>query len=200
MAEGYWEKRYREGDTPWDTDEVNGHFPSALREFDIQPCAVLEIGCGTGTNAIWFAQQGFDVTAVDVSEEAIRRAKEKATKAGVCCRFIAACAMKMEIEGAPFGLAYDFGCLHVYHTPWERSAIAAGVARHLSDDGLWLSVLGSADGPPREGGPARQTAQAIVTAVEPHFEILELRAVRLDPASDTSAEAWRCLMRKRRRW
>ena len=200
MTEGYWEKRYSEGDTPWDTDEVNGHFPSALQEFGIRPCAALEIGCGTGTNAIWFARQGFDVTAVDVSQEAIRRAERKAVGADVRCRFIAACAMKMEIEGAPFEFAYDLGCLHVYHTPWERSAIAAGVARHLSDGGLWLCLLGSADGPPRESGPPRQSAQAIVTAVEPHFEILELKAVRLSPASDTSAEAWRCLMRKRRRW
>jgi|GEM_PF-4856403 len=101
MTEGYWETQYREGKTPWDTDEVNGHFPAAVAEFGIQPCAALEIGCGTGTNAIWFAQQGFDVTAVDVSEEAIRQAEQKAAIADVRCRFIAACAMTMEIEGRP---------------------------------------------------------------------------------------------------
>lgn len=200
MTVGYWEKQYREGNTPWDREEVNGHFPSAVQEFGIRPCRVLEIGCGTGSDAIWFAQQGFDVTAIDVSPEAIRRAKHKAAEACVRCRFIAASATNAQIEGPAFKFAYDFGCLHVYHTPWERSAIAAGVAGQLAGDGLWLSVLGSADGPPREGGPARQSAQAIVTAVEPHLEILELKATRLNPDSDTAAEAWRCLMRKRRRF
>lgn len=200
MADEYWDKRYREGDIPWDTDAINGHLTAVLEERGIQPCAVLEIGCGTGTNAIWLAQQGFDVTAVDVSDEAIRMAGQKAAEAGVGCRFIAACAMNMEIEGDPFEFAYDCGCLHVYHTPWARSAVAATVARHLASDGLWLSVIGSADGAPREGGPARQTASAIVAAVEPHFEILELKATRYGVGSDAAPEAWRCLMRKRRQW
>ena len=197
MADNYWEKRYLEGDTPWDSDAIARTLPAVLQEHNIQPSAALEIGCGTGASAIWLAQQGFAVTAVDVSKEAIRRVRQKAAEAGVRCRLIVACAMKMEIEGDPFEFAYDYGCLHVYHTPWHRSAIAAGVARHLADNGLWLSVLGSADGPPREGGEARQSALGIVAAVEPHFEILELKATDLDTAPDL---AWRCLMRKRRQW
>ena len=33
-------------------------------EFRIAPCRAVELGCGTGTNAVWLAQQGFDLTAV----------------------------------------------------------------------------------------------------------------------------------------
>ena len=200
MASEHWDKRYREGETPWDTGVVNGHLPQVLQERDIDPCRALEIGCGTGTNAIWMAQQGFDVTAVDLSGEAIERATKKAEEAGARCRFLADSATTMEIEGDGFGFAWDFGCFHVFDTLWARAALAANVARHLAVDGIWLSVISSADGGPRDSGPPRRTASEILAAVEPHLEIVELRAERYQAGSSEGFEAWRALMRKRREW
>ena len=45
-----------------------------VADYDIAPCSVLEIGCGTGTNAIWLTEQGFKVAASDISEVAISQA------------------------------------------------------------------------------------------------------------------------------
>ncbi len=200
MASEHWDRRYREGETPWDTGVVNGHLSEVLQEHGIVPCRALEIGCGTGTNTIWMAQQGFDVTALDLSGEAIQRARRKAKEAGVRCRFLAASATTMAIEGDGFGFAWDFGCFHTFDTPWAQAALAANMARHLTVDGLWLSVISSADGGPRDNGPPRRTASEIVAAVDPHLEIVELEAVRYQPGSSEAFEAWRALMRKRREW
>ena len=63
MADMHWDKRYLDGETPWDSGTVCGHLQAGLQDFGIEPCRALEVGCGTGTNAIWLAQQGFDVTS-----------------------------------------------------------------------------------------------------------------------------------------
>ncbi len=200
MSGEHWDKRYIEGETPWDSNTVCAHLPATLQEHGIGAGKMLEIGCGTGTNAIWLAQQGFNVTAVDVSGEAIKRAERKAAEAGVNCRFIVVSALEMEIEGGPFEFAFDRGCFHTNHSSWDRSAFAARVAQHLTDDGHWLSLIGSTDGAPRDGGPPRLSVLEIAAAVEPHFEIVDLKSTRFAPEDDESAESWRCLMRKRRRW
>lgn len=200
MTGEHWDKRYIDGETPWDQGVVSEHLPAVLQEFGIEPCKVLEVGCGTGTDSIWLAQQGFDITAVDISGEAIQRAKQKATDADVTCRFLTASALEMDVDGGPFEFVFDRGCFHTNHSAWERAAFALRVAAHLVDDGRWLSLMGSTDGAPRESGPPRVSVLEIAAAVEPHFEIVELKATRFVPGSDDSAESWRCLMRKRRTW
>ena len=197
MTQQDWNQRYLDGDIPWDNDEINAHLAWVIREHGIAPCAALEIGCGTGTNAVWLAGQGFSVTAADVAGEALQRARARAAAANAECRFVLGDATTLSFEGGPFAFAYDCGCLHSFREPEGRSALAANVARHLAPDGLWMSILGSADSAPRDDGPPQRSALDIVTAVEPCFELVELKAVSYRPEGD-SFEAWRCVMRKRR--
>ena len=49
----------------------------------LPPGRALDVGMGQGRNSLWLAQQGWDVTGVDISEEGIRRAQEQAAKIGV---------------------------------------------------------------------------------------------------------------------
>jgi len=76
-----WEQRYETNELPWDSGRADGNLSAALERYDIAPCRVLELGCGTGSNAIWLAQQGFDVTALDISEVALERARQAAKRA-----------------------------------------------------------------------------------------------------------------------
>ncbi len=68
--------------TPPPTSSVFGALVCRL----IAPAKVFEIGCGYGDNSIWLAKQGFEVTAIDLSEEAIRYAIDNAKKEGVDCK------------------------------------------------------------------------------------------------------------------
>jgi SAM-dependent methyltransferase len=158
----------------------------------------LDIGCGTGDNSIWLAQNSFQVTGVDISEVAIQKAIEKALKADVKCTFMVIDFLKQAIEGAPFGFVFDRGCFHSLNSDEERNSFAENVAAHLGEDGLWLSLIGNADAQRQGPGPPQRTARDIVNAVEPHFEILSLISGYFGSNHPSPPRAWVCLMRKRR--
>lgn len=185
-----WDKRYVDNELPWDSGRPDEHLAAVIKAHGIKPGRALEIGCGTGTNSIWLAQQGFKVTGMDISPTAIARAEEKAAAAGVNCRFLVGDFMVDQAPGAPFAFVYDRGCLHVFEGHEELSRFASRVRDVLAPDGIWHSLIGSTDGPPRDTGPPRQSATAIVAAVEPWFEVLELRSTTFDNEEHKHARAW----------
>ncbi len=204
-AENKWDQLYQGGFKPWDTGQPDSHLISVVREKRIHRGRALEVGCGTGTNAIWLAQQGLDVTAIDVSPTALAQARAKA--GAETCNFVLGDFMELPAPAAPFDFAFDLGCFHVFFAePKERSTFAKQMSKFLASDGLWLCVAGNADG--GQLGPPAISALDIVVAVEPCFEILSLTATQLNLAGAAQLEAmgfatrfeyrgWSCLMRKR---
>jgi len=163
----------------------------------IPGCKALDIGCGTGDNSIWLAQNGFQVIGTDTSDIALEKAKEKASKANVECNFILVDFLKNEIEGAPFGFAFDRGCFHAFGSENDRRRFAQNVAAHLEEAGLWLTLVGNADEHRQGPGPPQRTAGDIVSAVEPYFEILSLTSGHFGSNRPNPPRAWICLMKKR---
>lgn len=78
----------------------------------IRPGRALDLGCGTGREVIYLAQQGFDATGVDISPTAIRMAREAADAAGVDARFVVDDLTKMSQLEGPFDLLTDYGALN----------------------------------------------------------------------------------------
>lgn len=107
-----WNARYAAGELPWDSGLPSRELANVLQEYEIPPGRALELGCGTGTNAIWLAQLGFDVTAVDVAPNALRIARDKATTAGVAVTWIEADAQNFGSGREPFDFVFDRGCYH----------------------------------------------------------------------------------------
>jgi SAM-dependent methyltransferase len=189
-----WEQRYETGFTPWDIGRPDRHLIQIVEDHPVPPGRALEVGCGTGTNAIWLAEQGFEVLATDVSALALKQAREKVAQAGAAVTLLQG---SFPSDGAPFAFAFDRGCFHSFDDDTERADFAAQLASQLEADGLWLSIIGSTDGPPRDHGPPRRSAQQVTTAVEPRFEILSLQARNMDANVPTVPRAWICLMKKR---
>ena len=67
-----WERHYDEKDLRWDLDEVAPPFVHLWEKRDIPPCRAIVPGCGAGHEAIFLAEKGFEVTAVDYSHGAVR--------------------------------------------------------------------------------------------------------------------------------
>ena len=82
----------------------------------------------------------------------------------------------------------------MFDEPAERQRFAAHVSAALAPGGLWLSLIGSTEGPPREVGPPRRSARDVTLAIEPAMEIVELRSAEF---RGTNANAWFCLSRQR---
>ena len=195
--EDHYRERYKSGNTPWDVGQPDSNLIEVVTKNPILSCKVLEIGCGTGDNSIWLAQNRFEVIGTDSSEIALQKAREKASKANVACDFVLVDFLKNEIEGAPFGFVFDRGCFHSFSSEKDRRRFAQNVAAHLKEDGLWLTIVGNADERRQCPGPPQRTAGDIVLAVEPCFKVLSLTSSHFGSNSPNPPRAWRCLMQKR---
>jgi SAM-dependent methyltransferase len=89
----------------------------------------LELGCGTGTDTVYLATHGWDVTAVDMVPKALATARRKASGAGVAPRFIEGDVTRLSELGVGDGydLVLDFGCFHTLPED-RRPAYVAGVS------------------------------------------------------------------------
>ena len=74
MPDHDWNEHYASGQMPWDSDEPDPALVAPVEAGTIPAGRTLEVGCGTGTNALWLAAHGFDVLGLDVSTLAIDRA------------------------------------------------------------------------------------------------------------------------------
>jgi SAM-dependent methyltransferase len=192
-----FQKMYETGYTPWDIGKPDFNLLQTVTATPIKPCKALDIGCGTGDNSLWLCRQNFRVLGIDSSEIAIEKAKEKAFKAGIQCTFMAIDFLTSRIEGAPFGFAFDRGCFHALYSRKKRKDFAENVHAHLRKDGLWLSLIGSADDQRHAFGPPQWTAREIVESVERYFKILSLVSTYFGANSPSAPRAWACLMQKR---
>jgi SAM-dependent methyltransferase len=200
MAERDWNDSYATGNLPWDTGIPDENLVELVEAGTLAPGRVLEIGCGTGTNALWLAQKSFDVLGVDLAPLAIEKARDKSAardQSAGAARFEVLDFLAARPDGAPFDLVFDRGCFHVFDEADQRARFAERVAELLAPNGMWLSLVGSTEGAPRDMGPPRRSARDLAAAIEPSLELVTLRAARFDPNSDTPLCAWVCLSRKR---
>ena len=189
-----WNESYASGQLPWDTGQPEPLLVEFVTSGAVTPSPTLEIGAGTGTNAIWMAERGFDVLGIDVSPLAVERAHSKMEGRALRCRFAACDFLAAPPPDGPFQFVFDRGCFHVFDEPVERQRFAAQVAAALAPGGLWLSLIGSTEGPSRDVGPPRRSAREVALAIEPVLEIVELRSAEF---RGHGAKAWFCLSRRR---
>lgn len=189
-----WDGRYQGGATPWETGRADRNLQAMVAGRPIAACRAFEVGCGNGSDAIWLAGQGFDVMGLDWAATAIAEAKTRATAASVNVDFAVG---SFPDATEAFALAYDRGCFHTVQGVDARSGFVEELARRLAPEGLWLSIVGSTDGPPRDHGPPRLSALEVVQAIEPHFEILSLQSELFDAELPSPARAFVILARRR---
>ena len=194
MPHPSWNESYASGQLPWDTGQPEPLLIEFVTSGGIAPAPTLEIGAGTGTNAIWLAEHGFDVLGIDLSPLAVERARAKMNERALSCRFAALDFLAAPPPGGPFQFVFDRGCFHVFDEPDERRRFSAHVAAALAPGGLWLSMIGSTEGPRGDVGPPRRSACEVMLAIEPVLEIVELRSAEF---RDHGAKAWFCLSRRR---
>ncbi len=97
---------------------------------------IIDIGCGTGRHAIELTKRGYHVTGVDLSENQIKRAREKAKEAGVTIDFQKADARALPFEGKfDFGIMLCEGGFSLMETDEMNFAILKSAARALNSQG-----------------------------------------------------------------
>ena len=134
-----WDRAYAEGthehqwDTPWSSPELAGYLAGAVE----LPRTALDLGCGTGGDAVYLAERGIATTGLDISPVALEHAATRAERSGVDVTWLVGDVLDLPVADASIDLATDRGCLH--HVPHEDQATyACEVARILRPGGRLL--------------------------------------------------------------
>ncbi len=197
MAERNWDERYQTGELPWDSGIRSRELARVLSEHHIAPCRAGELGCGTGTNAVFLAQEGFDVTAFDLSPTAIELANRRAEAANVNARFLVADLIRFDLDVEPFDFLFDRGC---FHCAREMSLTSyQETLKKLSKAGTrYLVLTGNANEQNEGQGPPRLTEQQIRDELGDLFQVEFIREFRFEDAGGLEGPlGWSCLMTRR---
>ena len=105
------EKVYEKG-AVWTEKYPPKELVELIENKKINPCKVLDIGCGEGFYSIYLAKKGFDVTGIDISENAIKLAKQNSEKEGIKIKFIAMDINELEKLNENFDFVLEWTLLH----------------------------------------------------------------------------------------
>lgn len=192
-----WEERYTAGDTPWDTGLVDPALRALVEAGCLAPCRAVEFGCGTGTNAVFLAGRGFDVTGIDYSQLAIDQARTKADAAGLRITWQVGDLADLEPPAEPYTLLFDRGCYHCMRRAGMLSAYQAAVGRLLPSGARIVILAGNSDDT-IEGGPPKVSAAELCGDFEKLCRIESLAACRFeDIGGKPGPLAWKLVMTRR---
>ncbi len=191
-----WDGRYQAGETPWDSGLPSRELRRVLEEQGLPPGRALELGCGTGTNALFLAQRGFDVTAVDCSATALAEARRRSMELGLIVDWVQADVQRFGADREPFAFVFDRGCFHCC-----RRVDLAGYLDTLQavtrPGSFYLSLSGNAT-EARSPGPPTMTEDEIREELGGLFEFMDLREFRFQDAGAIEGPlGWSTLMRRR---
>jgi cyclopropane fatty-acyl-phospholipid synthase-like methyltransferase len=206
----FWESFYedREKDIPFFKVKGPDENLAEYVKSGLKPERVLEIGCGPGRNAIFMAQNGAKVDAIDLSEKAIEWARERADKAEVDIYFECTSLFDFKFEPHTYDFIYDSGMLH-HLPPHRRLTYIEIIKKALIKGGQFGLVCfntdGSLDTPDwevyRSGtlkGGIGYTEERLMAIFREDFDILQFRRMKkIQQPIEVFGEdfLWACLMR-----
>ena len=192
-----WDNAYRgQRPAPWDNGQPNSRLAEAVEGGTIKPGRVVVLGCGSGTNAVYLATKGFEVTALDVAPTALAIAQAKAEKAKVKVRWILADVLAAPTL-EPFDFLFDSGCYH-----GVRRANAVGyvkTANTLAKPGALMLIYAGNANEPRHHGPPRVEETDLVGDFAETWDFVHLSELRPsgDPSREGASWFWSALLRRR---
>jgi cyclopropane fatty-acyl-phospholipid synthase-like methyltransferase len=185
-----FEAAYQAGTAPWDIGRPQPELVRLAEDGEIVG-EVLDVGCGTGENALHLASLGRRVWGVDASPTAIARATEKAAARGLSARttFRVADAFEVRKLRHRFETAIDCGLLHVFDRA-DRRRYAQSLTEVLSS-GSTLHVLCFSDAEPPGPGPFRLEEYDLREAFRSLFTLTRIREARFEHHLEGgAAKAW----------
>ncbi|MGH2462117.1 MAG: class I SAM-dependent methyltransferase [Candidatus Limnocylindria bacterium] len=182
-----WDDAYR-GQPPWEI----GRPQRAFMDLDAAGrvgASVLDVGCGTGENALYFAERGHEVWGIDISTVAIERAMVKSHARRLPVVFLAADALEPEAVGRTFETLTDSGCFHTLSDDDRPRYVASMQA--LSMPGSRIHLMCFSQSEPPGWGPRRVTEAELRATFQVGWQAESIVPVRFETRlGPDGAHAW----------
>lgn len=176
----HWEERYAGVDRLW-SGRPNDWLPQLAADW--RPGTALDIGCGEGADALWLAERGWRVTAVDLSATAIGRLRAQAQRAGLGARITTEVGdADQGLPPGPFDLAT---CFYVHGGPGEGHLL---LGRLLADAAARLAP----------GGRLLVAVHAVNPPWHPHHRARTYTAAQVLEETGPAIEGWEVIVAEER--
>ena len=190
----YWQRNDIEC-LPWETYVPEKNLVEFFSQIDTTRVkTAIDIGCGLGTNSLWLSSLGIEVDGIDISEVAIDAAKNrKDSKVNFkTLNFLDDTSLKENY----YDFVFDRGCIHGMIAE-DITKFSAKVGKIISDNGLWMSIIGSCEGPEVYNGPPRRTCSEMIGLIEPHMKIVNVFLSKMIISNNVEVDVWILLTKKR---
>lgn len=207
QSPAHWDQKYLTHNTPWDSGLVSRELISALERERMTPCRTVELGCGTGTNAVHLARQGFEVLALDCSAVAIELARQAAREADVSMQFAVAELCRLTELREALGAAaatfehqcqffFDRGCYHCARRV-DLPGFLETVEWLAAPKAQMLMLCGNSNDP-SEGGPPKLSREEIIADWSSLFEVVRMEEIHFEDRGGVPGPlGWACWMTRR---
>jgi cyclopropane fatty-acyl-phospholipid synthase-like methyltransferase len=173
---------------PWDIGRPQPAF-LALADARVVRGRVLDVGCGTGEHVLMAAGLDLDATGVDLAENALQAAKEKARVRGLTARFLRHDAQKLADLGESFDTVLDCGLFHIFADD-DRASYVRSVRSAVRPGGRYFMLCFS-DQQPGDWGPRRVTRSEIEASFADGWRVDSIEPATIDITTDPEGiRAW----------
>jgi len=172
-----WDTKYQQRaieDLPWEEGRPGDALIELVESGILEKGSSLDAGCGSGTNAIYLASQGYTSHGIDISPTIIDYAHSRASQEGASCVFTEGDVLKLPYPNASFVLVVDYGCFN-FIAPQDRETYIRGIQFVLKAGGKFLLDCFSIIDHQREGPPYSFTPDDIKGHFDGLFEILHIK-------------------------
>ncbi len=176
METDFFESVYH-GEPPWDIGHPQKEYIQLEQEGEIVG-SVLDVGCGTGENALYLAEHGHEVWGIDFIPTAIEKAQEKAAQRHLTATFLVLNALELHTLGRTFDTVIDSGLFHVLGDE-ERPLFVDSLAAAVRRGGTYFMLCFS-ESVPGDYGPRRVTQAEIKASFQDGWRINYIRSAIME--------------------
>jgi SAM-dependent methyltransferase len=169
-----WTRLYAEGslqNLPW---FVQKPYPPLMRAVEhgglSRPGPILDVGTGLGTNALWLASRGFQVTGIDIAPGAIAAAEARRPPRNRRVNFVEDDILASRLPSSQYRLAVDVGCFQTL-PPRTRRMYTDNLSRVLRPHAILLLFWVGREETGSWGPPHRLSVGDVVEPLEPRFRV-----------------------------
>lgn len=187
-------KKYPLDELGWELGKPRPLLVELVKSGVIKIGVALDLCCGAGTNTVYLAQKGFEVSGIDISKTALGMVKQKTKLVRVDIAFLKGSFVDLAFADSIFDFVFDMGCFHHVKVD-DRDRFIAGLNRVLKLDGQYMITCFSYKNGP---GWNHFTKQQIIDLFSGYFNIDSIRHISSLEGDGVIRFFYTALMHKKR--